>query len=76
VAEAFRSLWITEYLIFYDGRPIPTVSIMEFRDGMVARETQYFADRFEAPAWRAPWREPPYAVQQESDPRDGGPRLR
>jgi ketosteroid isomerase-like protein len=52
-------LWITEYLIFYDERPIPTVSIMEFRDGKVARETQYFADRFEAPAWRAPWREPP-----------------
>jgi ketosteroid isomerase-like protein len=51
-------LWITQYLIFYDERPIPTVSIMEFRDGKVARETQYFAERFQAPAWRAPWREP------------------
>jgi len=36
--------------------PVPTVSIMEFRDGKVAHETQYFADPFEAPAWRAPWR--------------------
>jgi hypothetical protein len=30
---------------------------MEFRDGKVAREIQYFADRFEAPAWRAKWRD-------------------
>ena len=52
------NLWVTEYVIFYDGRPIPTVSIMEFLDGKVAHETQYFADPFEAPAWRAPWREP------------------
>jgi hypothetical protein len=29
------------------------VSIMEFRGDKVARETQYFADPFEAPAWRS-----------------------
>jgi ketosteroid isomerase-like protein len=52
-------LWITEYVIFYDERPIPTVSIMEFRNGKVAHETQYFADPFEAPAWRARWRDAP-----------------
>ena len=51
-------LWVTEYVIFYDDKPVPTVSIMEFRDGKVARETQYFADPFAAPEWRAPWREP------------------
>jgi len=28
---------------------------MEFRDGKVARETQYFADPFEPPAWRTQW---------------------
>ncbi len=50
-------LWIVEYVIFYDGRPVPTVSITEFRDGKIARETQYFADPFEAPAWRARWHE-------------------
>ncbi len=48
-------LWITEYVIIYDGRPIPTVSIMEFRDGKVIHETQYFAEPFEPPAWRAQW---------------------
>ena len=51
------ALWVVEYVIFYDGRPVPTVSIMEFRDGKVARETQYFADPFAAPVWRARWRE-------------------
>src|SRR3954463_767807 len=39
-------LWITEYLIDYDGKPAFTVSIMEFRDGKVVHETQYFADPF------------------------------
>jgi hypothetical protein len=37
----------------YDGVPSYTVSIMEFRDGLVARETQYFADRFEPAPSRA-----------------------
>jgi hypothetical protein len=49
------NLWITEYTIDYQGRPSYTVSIMEFRNGKVAHETQYFADPFEAPAWRAEW---------------------
>jgi len=33
----------------YDGKPSYVVSIMELRDGLVAHETQYFADGF-APA--------------------------
>ena len=48
-------LWITEFILTYDGKPSHTVSIMEFRDGKIARETQYFADPFEASTWRAPW---------------------
>jgi hypothetical protein len=39
-------LWVTEYVLTYDGTPSYVVSIMEFRDGLVAHETQYFADRF------------------------------
>jgi len=31
---------------------------MEFRDGKVVHETQYFADPFEAPAWRSQWVQP------------------
>jgi len=49
------NLWITEYTIVYQGRPAYTVSIMEFRNGKVVHETQYFADPFEAPAWRKQW---------------------
>src|SRR5204862_6619328 len=48
-------LWVTEYVLTYDGRPSYTVSIMEFSGGKVARETQFFADPFEASAWRAQW---------------------
>ncbi|GGA39755.1 hypothetical protein GCM10010981_31230 [Dyella nitratireducens] len=49
------SLWITEYVISYESKSMHTVSIMEFRDGKVSHETQYFADAFDAPAWRAQW---------------------
>ena len=51
-------LWVTEFVLTYDGRPSYTVSIMEFRDGKVARETQYFADAFEPGPSRAQWVEP------------------
>ena len=49
------NLWITEYTIAYEERTAYTVSIMEFRDGKVIHETQYFADAFDAPAWRSQW---------------------
>jgi ketosteroid isomerase-like protein len=48
-------LWITEYTITYQGKSAFTVSIMEFRNGKVVHETQYFADPFEAPSWRSQW---------------------
>ena len=47
------NLWVTEFVLTYDGRPSYAVSIMEFREGLVARETQYFADRFEPASSRA-----------------------
>jgi hypothetical protein len=48
-------LWVTEYVLTYDTQPYYTVSIMEFRGVKVAHETQYFADPFEASAWRKKW---------------------
>jgi hypothetical protein len=48
-------LWVTEFVLTYDGRPSYTVSIMEFKDGKVARETQYFGDAFEPGPSRAQW---------------------
>jgi len=49
------NLWVTEFILTYDRKPSYTVSIMEFRDDKVRRETQYFADPFVAPASRAQW---------------------
>ena len=48
-------LWVTEFILAYDGRPSYSVSVMEFLDGKVARETQYFADPFEPGPSRARW---------------------
>ena len=48
-------LWVTEFVLTYDGRPSYTVSIMEFEDGKVARETQYFGDPFDPGASRTQW---------------------
>ena len=46
-------LWVTEFILTYDGQPSYTVSVMEFRDGKVSRETQYFGDPFEPGPSRA-----------------------
>jgi SnoaL-like domain len=52
------NLWVSECEITYDGVPTSSVSIMEFADEHVVHETQYFADPFSAPAWRAALAEP------------------
>ncbi len=46
-------LWVSEFIITYDGQPSHSVSVMEFLDGKVARETQYFGDPFEPGPSRA-----------------------
>jgi hypothetical protein len=46
-------LWVSEFILTYDGRPSYSVSVMEFRDGKVARETQYFGDPFQPGPSRA-----------------------
>jgi hypothetical protein len=46
-------LWVSELTLTYDGTPSYVVSIMEFRDGLVAHETQYFTDGFDPGPSRA-----------------------
>src|SRR5262249_37659046 len=46
-------LWVSEFVLSYDDAPSHAVSIMEFRDGLVASETQYFADPFDPAPSRA-----------------------
>lgn len=49
-------VFVIEGTIDYgDGVPVSYVGIGEVRDGKVARMTEYFANPFEAPAWRAPF---------------------
>jgi len=48
--------WWSEWRMTYpDGRTWFTITLVELRDGLVYRETSYWAAPFEAPAWRAPW---------------------
>ena len=48
-------VWVAEAIADYSGKPVHMVAIMEFRDDLLVHETDYFADPFEAPAWRMQW---------------------
>jgi ketosteroid isomerase-like protein len=48
--------WVLEGTIDYgDGTPVSYVGVAELRDGKLAAITEYYANPFEAPAWRAAW---------------------
>lgn len=49
------NLVTSEVTLDYGGQTYQAVSIFEFRDGKILRETDYFAQPFEAPGWRAQW---------------------
>ena len=52
-------VWFGESIIHYpDGAVVHGVSRVEFRDGKMWRETRYYAEPFEVPAWRADWSKP------------------
>jgi hypothetical protein len=42
-------------LTYADGSVYQGVSILEIRDGKVEKETDYFAQPFDPPQWRAQW---------------------
>ena len=42
-------------LDYGSGSPYKTVFIFELRDGKIAKETAYWSEPFEAPAWRSKW---------------------
>jgi ketosteroid isomerase-like protein len=46
-------VWVSEFTITYDGLPSYVVSIMEFREGLVVKETQYFGAPFDPAPSRA-----------------------
>ena len=48
--------WVIESVIDYgDGIPVSAVSIIETKDAKLVRQTDYFANPFDAPAWRSQW---------------------
>jgi len=47
--------WIVEATGDYGGEIYLVVVIFEFRDGKIVRETRYYPQPFEAPAWRSQW---------------------
>ena len=51
------ALWISEIILTYDEKPVFVVSIMEFQNGKVVRETQYFGAPFSPGPSRAQWAE-------------------
>jgi ketosteroid isomerase-like protein len=52
---ASGDLVTSEVTLDYGGQIYNGVSILEFRDGKVVKETDYFAQPFDAPRWRAQW---------------------
>jgi hypothetical protein len=51
-------IWVRESFIEYpDGTVAYGVARVEFRDGKIWKETRYYGEPFEAPAWRAEWTE-------------------
>jgi hypothetical protein len=52
--------WVAEVSISYDQGPWNFgVSILEFREDKIARESIYVAEGWEPPEWRAQWRAAP-----------------
>jgi ketosteroid isomerase-like protein len=50
-------IWVAELSIRYGQGPENFgVSILELRDGRIAREVIYVAEGFDPPEWRAQWR--------------------
>lgn len=51
-----NGLWVVEGVNDYgEGRVFNVVLIIELRDGKMFRDTRYYAEPFEPPAWRAKW---------------------
>jgi hypothetical protein len=54
-----RHVWVLEGELDYGQGPWRVCLVMELDEqGLIAHETRYYAQRSEAPAWRAAWVEP------------------
>jgi hypothetical protein len=53
--RAIGDVGILEMKLDYGGETVYVVEILELKDDKVHRATEYFADPFDAPDWRAQW---------------------
>ena len=53
--EGSGDYWTVESDMHYGDKLVHGIHIFEFRDGKIVRETDYFADPFDPPAWRSQW---------------------
>ncbi|MBI3745201.1 MAG: nuclear transport factor 2 family protein [Chloroflexi bacterium] len=47
--------WTVETEMHYGEQLVRGIHLLEFRDGKIVHETDYFADPFDPPAWRSQW---------------------
>ena len=59
-------VWVVEAVRTDAGGRLYVVAVIEFRNGRIWRDTRWFGDPLEAPAWRAQWTE-----RQEESRRPG-----
>lgn len=50
-------VWAAEGIVEYGDGPVHLIGIVEFESGAMVRADYYFADPFDAPDYRAPFRE-------------------
>jgi ketosteroid isomerase-like protein len=50
-----EDFWVMEAFVDYGDQVAHAISVMELKDGLVIRETDYFGAPFEAPEWRGRW---------------------
>jgi ketosteroid isomerase-like protein len=53
--RALGNIGILEMKLVYDTDVVYVVELLELKDGKICRATEYFANPFEAPAWRSEW---------------------
>lgn len=51
-------VWVIEARSDYGDQVYDLVMVVELRDGLIWRDTRYYAQPFEAPEWRSSWVEP------------------
>jgi ketosteroid isomerase-like protein len=53
--EVSGELSVLEAILEYESNRVYICEILEVQDGKIKRMREYFAEPFEAPAWRAQW---------------------